>query len=74
MGCGDQGRLSVAQAAQMLGVSRATVCGWSDMGYLTSSPDEHGELRFIQEQIDRLIELLERQHVESLIDREHRGA
>jgi excisionase family DNA binding protein len=69
MGCGDQGGLSVAQAAQMLGVSRATVCRWSDMGYLTSSPDEHGERRFSQEQIDRLIELLERQHIESLTDR-----
>jgi predicted site-specific integrase-resolvase len=54
----------------MLGVSRATVCRWSDMGYLTSSRDEPGERRFRQEQIDGLIELLERQHVESLIDRE----
>jgi excisionase family DNA binding protein len=70
MGCSDQGGLSVAQAAQVLGVSRATVCRWSDMGHLTSSRDESGERRFSQEQIDRLIELLQRQHAESLIDRE----
>jgi excisionase family DNA binding protein len=69
MGCGDQGGLSVPQAAQALGVSRGTVCRWSDMGYLTASRDERGERRFSPEQIDRFIGLLERQHVEPLIDR-----
>jgi excisionase family DNA binding protein len=70
MGCGEQGGLSVPQAAQVLGVSRETVCRWSDMGYLKSSRDERDERRFSQEQIDRLIGLLERQHVKPLTDRE----
>jgi excisionase family DNA binding protein len=69
MGCRDESGLSVPEAAQVLGVSRGTVCRWSDMGYLEFSRDERGERRFSQEQIHRFIGLLERQHVESLIAR-----
>jgi excisionase family DNA binding protein len=69
MGCGDQGGLSVSQAAQVLGVSRGTIYRWSDMGYLESFPNRQGERRFSREQIDRLIGLLEPRHVAALIDR-----
>jgi excisionase family DNA binding protein len=69
MGYGDQGGLSVPQAAQVLGVSLGTVCRWSDVGYLESFRTERGQRRFSQEQIDRFIGLLERQHIDPLIDR-----
>jgi hypothetical protein len=39
------------------------------MGYLESSQNERGERRFSREQIDRVIRLLERQHVDPRIDR-----
>jgi excisionase family DNA binding protein len=66
---GDQGGLSAPQAAQALGVSLGTVCRWSDIGYLESFRTERGQRRFSQEQIDRFINMLERQHVDPLIDR-----
>jgi excisionase family DNA binding protein len=66
----DQGELSVPQAAQVLGVSLATVSRWSDLGYLESYQTERGQRRFRQEQIDRFIGLLERQHVDPLIGRQ----
>lgn len=69
MGAGDQAGLSVSETAQVLGVSRQTVCRWSDMGYLESSRNERGERRFSREQIDRFIRVLERQHVDPRIDR-----
>jgi excisionase family DNA binding protein len=69
MGSGDQGGLSIPQAAQVLGVSLGTVCRWSDVGYLESFRTERGQRRFSQEQIDRFIGLLERQHIDPLIDR-----
>jgi excisionase family DNA binding protein len=69
MGDGDQAGLSVSETAQVLGVSRETVCRWSDMGYLESSRNERGERRFSREQIDRFIRLLERQPVDPRIDR-----
>jgi excisionase family DNA binding protein len=69
MGDGDQAGLSVSEAAQVLGVSRQTVCRWSDMGYLEAARNEHGERRFTRKQIDRFIRQLERQHVDPRIDR-----
>jgi excisionase family DNA binding protein len=69
MGPGDQAGLSVPETAQVLGVSRETVCRWSDMGYLESTQNGRGERRFSREQIDRFIRLLERQHVDPRIDR-----
>jgi excisionase family DNA binding protein len=69
MGYGDQRGLSTSQAAQVLGVSRGTICRWSDMGRLVAFRNERGERRFSREQIDRFIGLLERQHVVPAIDR-----
>jgi excisionase family DNA binding protein len=69
MGVGDQAGLSVSETAQVLGVSRETVCRWSDMGYLEASRNERGERLFTRKQIDRFIGLLERQHVDPRIDR-----
>jgi excisionase family DNA binding protein len=69
MGVGDQAGLSVSETAQVLGVSRQTVCRWSDMGYLEASRNERGERLFTRKQIDRFIGLLERQHVDPRIDR-----
>jgi excisionase family DNA binding protein len=59
MGRGDQGGLSVSQAAQMLGVSRETICRWCEMGDLECFQNQRDERRCSQEQIDRLIALLE---------------
>jgi excisionase family DNA binding protein len=69
MGHGDQHGLSVPQAAHALGVSVGTVCRWSDMEYLESFQTGDGQRRFSQEQIDRFIGQLERQHVDPLLDR-----
>ena len=69
MGDGDQAGLSVSETAQVLGVSRGTVCRWSDLGHLESSRNERGERRFSRGQIDRFIRRLERQHVDPRIDR-----
>jgi excisionase family DNA binding protein len=70
MGCIHHAGLSASQAAQVLGVSLGTISRWSDVGYLESFRTERGERRFGQEQIDRFIDLLERQHVGPLIDRQ----
>ncbi len=70
MGHVEQDSLSAPQAAQRLGVSLGTVCRWSDIGYLESFQTERGQRRFTHEQIDRFIGLLERQHVDPLIDRQ----
>jgi excisionase family DNA binding protein len=70
MGHVDQRELSVPQVAQVLGVSLGTVRRWSDLGYLESCRTERGQRRFRQEQIDRFIDLLERQHVDPLINRQ----
>jgi excisionase family DNA binding protein len=69
MEAGDQAGLSVSETAQVLGVSRQTVCRWSDMAYLEASRNERGERRFSREQIDRFVRLLERQHVDPRIHR-----
>jgi excisionase family DNA binding protein len=69
MGYGHQAGLSAPQAAQVLGVSLGTVCRWSDVGHLESFRTKGGQRRFSQEQLDRFIGLLERQHVDPLVDR-----
>ena len=69
MGYGDQGGLSVPQAAQVLGVSLGTVCRWSDVGYLESFRTERGQRRFSQEQIDTFLGSLEQKGTDSVLER-----
>jgi excisionase family DNA binding protein len=63
--------LSAPQAAQVLGVSLATIDRWSDLRYLESYRTPTGQRRFSQERIDGFISLLEHPHViDPLSDRQ----